>query len=566
MRLVLAGVVALSVIVAAPASADWPTGGMLVSIPGDINGTRNALIFDLPSGDLGVLGVGTGGNNFDYNLQHVGRDGSIAAGWPAAGLGFSAVLKGTPLRWHGLAMDDSGYVWHSFVTFSSGNKMFAHFATPYGIGSSGFIVNNSAPGLSCRVATAPNGDAFVVCGNRLMRMTRTGALAAGWTSTGVTLPNGSLEDTGILPDGAGGVLVFMRATADGIPAVTRIDGNSVRHAGWPAAGMPLTDVPPPVVADFPDCDSRLLPAGPGHFIAAWLAPTLTTGEYEFLLQRFDIDGNVDPNWGATALSLFPTGTFVPLGLIADGSGGVYVVRPGATVPLATHVTSAGTVLGSVDTPVNLPGDQYVPSYCFQPIGPDAMIADRTPNGGLLVGWNDTRLSPTVSFRLRWWNPDLTPDATKPDTGFVYFPGSPHSYPGQLLAVHADGDDGAFLAWSDYHDIGFSQITGDLWMTRVQLPILTGVTPHPRTTSLALSAPRPNPARGAVALDVTLPDDSPARIELLDVAGRVVRTQAVQGAGAHTISIDGIAAIAPGLYFARVSTRAGTMATRVVVSR
>jgi len=101
---------------------------------------------------------------------------------------------------------------------------------------------------------------------------------------------------------------------------------------------------------------------------------------------------------------------------------------------------------------------------------------------------------------------------------------------------------------------------------VQLPILTGVTPHPRTTSLALSAPRPNPARGAVALDVTLPDDSPARIELLDVAGRVVRTQAVQGAGAHTISIDGIAAIAPGLYFARVSTRAGTMATRVVVSR
>jgi len=563
MRHMLAGVVALSVLTALPASADWPAGGTLVSSPGDINGARNALIFDLPSGDLGVLGVGTAGNNFNYNLQHVGRDGSIAAGWPATGLGFSAVLKGTPLRWHGLAMDDSGYVWHSYVGNFSGNKMLAHFATPYAIGSSGLLVVNSAPGLSCRVATAPNGDAFVVCGNRLKRITRAGAVAAGWTSTGVALPNGSIEDTGILPDGAGGVLVFMRGTAGGVPAVTRIDGNAVRHAGWPAAGMPLTDVPPPVVADFPDCDSRLLPAGPGHFIAAWLAPTLTTGEYEFLLQRFDTDGNVDPNWGPTALSLFPTGTFVAMSVIADGAGGVYVVRPGATVPLATHVTSAGTVLGAVDTPVNLPGDQYVPSYCFQPSGPDAMIADRTPNGGLLMGWNDSRTSPTGSFRLRWWNPDLTPDASKPE--FACLSGSPHHYPGALLAVHADGDDGAFLAWSDYHDIGFFQISGDLWMTRVQLPQVTGVTPRPGARALALSAPRPNPARAAVALDVTLPDDSPARVELLDVAGRVVRSQAVQGAGAHTVAINELQALAPGLYFARVLALAGTKSTRVVVS-
>jgi hypothetical protein len=197
-----------------------------------------------------------------------------------------------------------------------------------------------------------------------------------------------------------------------------------------------------------------------------------------------------------------------------------------------------------------------------------MIADRTPNGGLLVGWNDTRLSPAVSFRLRWWNPDLTPDATKPDTGLVYFPGSPHQYNGQLLAVHADGDDGAFLAWSDYHDIGFNQISGDLWMTRVQLPVITGISPHPIATTppLSLSAPRPNPARGAVAFDVTLPDDSPARLELLDVAGRVVRAQLVQGAGAHAVSFGDLATLAPGLYFARATTRTASTSARVVMSR
>jgi hypothetical protein len=54
--------------------------------------------------------------------------------------------------------------------------------------------------------------------------------------------------------------------------------------------------------------------------------------------------------------------------------------------------------------------------------------------------------------------------------------------------------------------------------------------------------------------------------LLDVTGRVVGSQAVQGAGAHAIAFDGLSAIAPGLYFARVSSRAGSTATRVVVSR
>jgi len=547
-----------------PSLAAWPAGGTLVSSPGDVNGARNALIFDLPSGDLGVLGVGSGGNTYDYNLQHVARDGSIPTGWPALGLGFSQVLKGIPLRWHGLAMDDSGYVWHSFA---GNSKMMAHFATPYAVGSSGLLTaNTSAPGIPCRVATAPNGDAFVVDGNRLKRITRTGAVAAGWTATGVTLPNTSYEDTAILPDGAGGVLVFMRLATNGLPSVTRIDGNGVRHAGWPFPGVQLTDVAPPGVADIPDYDSRLVPSGPDHFIATWLSTTPTTGEYEFLMQRFDLDGNVDPSWGATALSPFPAGTFAALSVIPDGSGGLYLVRPGATVPLATHVTSTGVVLGAVDTPVNLPGDQYVPSYVGFPYVPDAMIADRTPNGGLLVGWNDTRLAPAVSFRLRWWNPDLTPDATKPDTGLVYFPASVHPYDGALLAVHADGDDGAFLAWSDYHDIGFNQISGDLWMTRVQLPAVTGVTPHVAGNVLALSAPRPNPARGSVALDVTLPDDSPARVELLDVAGRIQRSQTVQGAGAHSVAFRDLGTLAPGLYFARASHARGEATTRVVISR
>lgn len=68
------------------------------------------------------------------------------------------------------------------------------------------------------------------------------------------------------------------------------------------------------------------------------------------------------------------------------------------------------------------------------------------------------------------------------------------------------------------------------------------------------------------LHVVLPDDAPARVELLDVAGRVLRTQLVDGTGPHAIAFDRLGSLAPGLYFARVTSRADAKSVRVVVSR
>jgi hypothetical protein len=89
---------------------------------------------------------------------------------------------------------------------------------------------------------------------------------------------------------------------------------------------------------------------------------------------------------------------------------------------------------------------------------------------------------------------------------------------------------------------------------------------PAAAKLALSAPRPNPATTAATFDLVLPDNGGARIELLDVAGRVLRTQLVEGAAAHAVSFDGLASLAPGLYFARVTSHADSKSVRVVVSR
>ena len=121
-----------------------------------------------------------------------------------------------------------------------------------------------------------------------------------------------------------------------------------------------------------------------------------------------------------------------------------------------------------------------------------------------------------------------------------------------------------MAWEQPPPLGgfYAQI----WMTRLLPSSLLGVHPAPPQATLALSAPRPNPARTTVSFDVALPDDSPARVELLDVAGRVQRTQLVSGPGSHSVTFRDAGTLAPGLYFARVTSRAGSSSVRVVITQ
>lgn len=85
-------------------------------------------------------------------------------------------------------------------------------------------------------------------------------------------------------------------------------------------------------------------------------------------------------------------------------------------------------------------------------------------------------------------------------------------------------------------------------------------------ALSLRALGGNPVRGTPALRLTLPEASPARLEVFDVLGRTVwsRTFAL-GAGTHTVTIDA-RPVAAGLYFARVTQRGHAAGARLVVTR
>ena len=91
---------------------------------------------------------------------------------------------------------------------------------------------------------------------------------------------------------------------------------------------------------------------------------------------------------------------------------------------------------------------------------------------------------------------------------------------------------------------------------------------PATLRLALGGLLPNPASGGVSVAFTLPRHAAATLEVVDVAGRRVRSLEVGsfGPGAHTLRLDGERALAAGVYFVRLTQDGRTVRTRGVVLR
>ncbi len=86
-------------------------------------------------------------------------------------------------------------------------------------------------------------------------------------------------------------------------------------------------------------------------------------------------------------------------------------------------------------------------------------------------------------------------------------------------------------------------------------------------AFALDGARPNPTTaGRVAVSFVLPTDAAARIELVDVRGRVIATRDVGalGAGRHVVDLAAEQKLASGIYLVRLTQGVQQRTTRVVV--
>ena len=97
--------------------------------------------------------------------------------------------------------------------------------------------------------------------------------------------------------------------------------------------------------------------------------------------------------------------------------------------------------------------------------------------------------------------------------------------------------------------------GETW---IEVPVL----------ELALRGARPNPSQGAVTVAFSLPGDAPARLELVDLAGRLVTRRDVGslGVGYHVVDLTEGRRLSAGVYLLRLSQGRVTQTARVVVIR
>jgi hypothetical protein len=91
---------------------------------------------------------------------------------------------------------------------------------------------------------------------------------------------------------------------------------------------------------------------------------------------------------------------------------------------------------------------------------------------------------------------------------------------------------------------------------------------PAALAFALEGARPNPTSGPLAVAFTLPSAARATLEVLDVTGRRVRSRTIESpaVGRQLLSLEGDAALAPGLYFVRLRQEQRTAQARVAVVR
>jgi hypothetical protein len=138
---------------------------------------------------------------------------------------------------------------------------------------------------------------------------------------------------------------------------------------------------------------------------------------------------------------------------------------------------------------------------------------------------------------------------------------------RLATSAPDGDDRVAFEDRDVragetyaYRIGFRDGGAERFMGEVTVTV-------PLRATLSLAGAQPNPVSGALHVSFALADRSPATLELLDVAGRLVLSRDVGdlGPGAHRVMLAREAkSLGAGLYFLRLSQRGESRTSRVVM--
>lgn len=170
-----------------------------------------------------------------------------------------------------------------------------------------------------------------------------------------------------------------------------------------------------------------------------------------------------------------------------------------------------------------------------------------------------------STRLHW-----RPSAASDFAAFRLYRGTGSSFPPSAASLVYGGAD---TTWTDSSSPGATyeltavDLNGNESVAAVAtLAALLDAGPS-APAELALSGAQPNPGRGGtLGVAFTLPSAAPARLELLDVAGRrvAVRDVGALGAGRHAVRLGDATRLRPGLYLVRLTQSDAIRTARAII--
>ena len=373
-----------------------------------------------------------------------------------------------------------------------------------------------------------------------------------WTPNGVPVApaGGGQESMRAAADGAGGAyLCWLDHRAGNALYATRFTRDGGPAPGWAAGG------------DLVAGDVQLI--GAPHVIAdasgltiAW-SDRRADAEGDVFMQRLAPDGSPAAGWsaGGSAIASGPGAQRLD-DLAGEAAGHCLVVWEDEPTGAGGNSDLFATRLDASGAP--LPG--WPATVCVASGRQEHARIMQLPEVSVVV-FADDRGGDRDLYAA-----GLAPDGTRAP-GWVLN--------GTLVTGAPDVQDnpvliGDVVAWTDYRDRATNG--ADLYGATLSPAGRVDVLTPPDASRLALSAPRPNPARHGVSFALELGRDAEAEVAVFDCAGRRVVSIA-RGrleAGRHPLAWDGRtssgAAASPGVYFIRARAGTSTLQRPVVLAR
>jgi hypothetical protein len=374
-----------------------------------------------------------------------------------------------------------------------------------------------------------------------------------WSPDGVALCTAAGEQSypSIAPDGAGGAIVTWQDIRSG--ASYDIYAQSVSAAGvpqWTVDGVAVC-----ALTGYQQLPVTAPDGGGGAFIA-WQDGRLGS-DYDIYVQRLNAFGA--PQWSANGqpLCVVPGQQFFPK-IIGDGGTGAIVVWEDDRFNIsydiyAQRVDAAGVA-------------QWTASgvaLCADPGYQSSSVVTSDGAGGAIVSWEDNRAGILVHIYARRVNAAGTALWTTDGVVLCTAPIGQFS-----SAIASNGSGGAIVTWDDVRN-GAGR---DIYAQQIEADGTLGgdvaAAPSPPLASLfGLQGAQPNPAAGDLRVSFSLPDASPASLDLLDLSGRRIESRYVgsYGFGAHVVSLTPRSrALRPGVYWVRLTQGTRMAMTKVAV--